>query len=103
MVGILKSTLSIFLLGLCACKPSKEEEVSFQNGNTTLHGSLYAPSGEGPHPAIVFVHGSGPSTRETFRYYAEVMSADGLAVLIYDKRDVGTNRSTELVTSEQLA
>jgi dipeptidyl aminopeptidase/acylaminoacyl peptidase len=85
------------------CTSYRQEEVSFHNGNTTLHGTLYAPSDEAKHPAMIFVHGSGRSTRETFRYYADLFARKGLAVLIYDKRDIGSITATELVSSEDLA
>jgi pimeloyl-ACP methyl ester carboxylesterase len=52
---------------------------------------------------MIFVHGSGRATRETFRYYADLFAGKGLAVLIYDKRDIGSIAATELVSSEDLA
>ncbi len=85
------------------CASYRQEEVSFSNGDTTLHGTLYIPNGKTRHPAIIFVHGSGRSTRETFRYYADLFARKGLAVLIYDKRDIGSITATELVSSEDLA
>ena len=42
--------------------PLKETDVSFQNGNTTLAGTLIMPETTGPHPAIILLHGSGPLT-----------------------------------------
>ena len=39
--------------------PYRTDEVHFTNGAVTLAGSLLMPTGVGPHPAIVFVHGSG--------------------------------------------
>jgi hypothetical protein len=85
------------------CDSYRQEEVNFRNGNTTLAGTLYLPSGQTPHPAIVFVHGSGRSTRENFRFYADLFAKQGIAVLIYDKRDVGSVRGTELVSGADLA
>ena len=52
---------------------------------------------------MIFVHGSGRSTRETFNFYAKLFARKGVAVLIYDKRDIGPIRATELVSSEDLA
>lgn len=52
---------------------------------------------------MIFVHGSGRATRETFRYYADLFARKGIAVLIYDKRDIGSITATELVSSEDLA
>jgi hypothetical protein len=46
--------------------PSRDEEVEFRNGDTTLAGTFIAPATPGPHPAIVLLHGSGPLTRHSF-------------------------------------
>ena len=45
--------------------------------------------GEGPFPAIVFVHGSGSETRKNSSYSAKWMTSIGYAALIYDKRGAG--------------
>jgi hypothetical protein len=69
------------------------EEVSFTSGNVKLAGTLFVPLKKGAHPAIVFFHGSGPQTRESYlRYFADFYARRGFATLIYDKR--GTGRST---------
>lgn len=56
---------------------------------TKIAGSLYLPAGDGPFPAIVCVHGSGPATRTGVGswplYYADL----GFAVLAVDKRGTG--------------
>jgi pimeloyl-ACP methyl ester carboxylesterase len=64
-------------------------DVTFQNGAVTLAGSLIAPSGSGSHPAILFLHGSGPEGRWASRYLAEHFARAGIAALIFDKRGVG--------------
>ena len=71
-----------------------EEDVIFENSGVKLAGSLSLPEGEGPHPAIVLLHGSGPLTRYSFGPYPHFFSSLGFAVLIYDKR--GTGESTGL-------
>ena len=85
------------------CASYRQEEVSFRNGSTTLYGTLYVPSGQARHPAMIFIHGSGRSTRDTFSFYAKLFARKGVAILIYDKRDIGSIRATELVSSEDLA
>jgi dipeptidyl aminopeptidase/acylaminoacyl peptidase len=95
--------LILIALFLVSCATYRQEEVNFQSGETTLHGTLYIPGGKAPHPAIIFVHGSGRAARETFRFYADLFARKGIAVLIYDKRDIGTIRATELVSGEDLA
>ena len=63
----------------------RQEEVTFKNGDVTLSGTLVMPVGQGPHPAIVFIHGSGPKTRRVDGWYAY----HGIAYLSFDKRGAG--------------
>ena len=68
------------------------EEVSFQNGAVKLAGTLFVPSKKGPHPAVVFFHGSGPQTRESYlRFFAALFAERGVATLIFDKRGTGAS------------
>lgn len=67
----------------------REEEVRFQNGDVTLSGTLMIPPTDGPHPAVVFVQGSGAETREHRRGLADRFARQGIAALIYDKRGTG--------------
>ena len=55
-------------LSSAGCARYRTEEVVVRSGETALGGTLYVPSGKGPHPAIVLIHGSGPSTRENLRF-----------------------------------
>jgi fermentation-respiration switch protein FrsA (DUF1100 family) len=59
-----------------------------------LPATLTIPNGSGPFPAVVLVHGSGPSDRDetvggvkVFRDLAEGLSSRGVAVLRYVKRN----------------
>lgn len=67
----------------------KQEEVNFSNGNVTLSGTLLLPLTKAPHPAVVFLHGSGAEGRFASRFLAEHFTRHGIAALIYDKRGVG--------------
>ena len=69
--------------------PFKQEEVSFSNGNVTLSGTLLLPLTKAPHPAVLFLHGSGAEGRFGSRFLAEHFTRHGIAALIYDKRGVG--------------
>jgi uncharacterized protein len=69
----------------------RREEVTFRNGDVTLAGTVTLPSGDRPHPAVVFIHGSGPDGRENYRFYADLFARHGIATLIYDKRGVGAS------------
>ncbi len=81
-----------------------EKEVKFKNDNITLSGTLLIPKGEGPFPAIVFLHGSGPHTREGFRSYAEKFVELGIASIFYDKRGTGSSTGSWIASSlENLA
>lgn len=66
-----------------------EEEVRFRNGEVELAGTLVLPRGTGPHPAVVFLHGSGAEGRWASRFLAGKLAHDGFAALIWDKRGVG--------------
>lgn len=85
-----------------------DEEVRFSSGDLTMQGTLTRPSDASPtskKPALVLVHGSGPSSRDAvipgqlgisflksihvFKELAEHMSANDFIVLRYDKRSCG--------------
>jgi dienelactone hydrolase len=70
-------------------QPYKEEPVTFFNGDVRLAGLLLLPAGPGPHPALVVVHGSGPSTRPQNPAEADRLARHGIAVLAFDKRGCG--------------
>jgi fermentation-respiration switch protein FrsA (DUF1100 family) len=78
-----------FSLALAQSGSPIQQEASFQSGDITLSGTLMLPGTEGPYPAIIFVHGSGPETRDNSRYNATWLNAIGYAALIYDKRGTG--------------
>jgi len=65
-------------------------EVSFRNEaqDLDLAGMLFVPDGEGPFPAVVIIHGSGPSKRAHNWYLtlSGYMQKNGVAVLLPDKR-----------------
>ena len=69
---------------------SKPIEFSSADG-TVLLGEVRLPSGPGPHPAVVLVHGSGPSDASEidYRYNSNAFLKKGLAVLVYQKRGSG--------------
>ena len=70
-----------------------ERAVTIDAGGWPLPGILAIPSGAGPFPAVVLVHGSGPGDRDQtigpnkpFRDLALGLASRGVAVLRYDKR-----------------
>ena len=72
------------------------EEIVFESRGARLAGTLFIPPGQGPHPVMVGVHGSGRIDRsdlyqsEAARYFAP----RGVAFFIYDKRGVGKSTGT---------
>lgn len=87
--------------------PYREEPVRFRNPHDGLElgGTLVLPPGRGPRPAVVFVTGSDPDTREAWRYEAGELARRGVASLLYDKRGVGESRgaSHDLASWDDLA
>ena len=88
---MLRPTILIALLSVTVGCSHRREEVTFRNGAVSLAGTLTLPSGIKPHPAVVFIHGSGPDSRENYSFYAELFARHGIATLIYDKRGVGAS------------
>lgn len=71
----------------------REKEVTIGSGEWTLPATLALPTGQGPFPAVVLVHGSGPHDRDEtvgpnkpFRDLAWGLASRGIAVLRYEKR-----------------
>lgn len=69
--------------------PLHSEDISFMSGDVRLAGTLVEPESPGPHPAIVFMHGSGAAPRQSNFGLGYWLAAQGFAVLKYDKRGSG--------------
>jgi len=87
-------------------EPYTTEEVSFQNGEQKLVGTLTIPkAGAAPFPAVVIISGSGPQDRDgsvvanLYRLVAEHLSANGVAALRVDDRGVGKSIPLQKGTS----
>lgn len=67
---------------------AEPEEVRFSNGELALGGLFFVPAGDGPFPAVVFIRGSGPSSRSSVwaKSFVDVLVPRGIAVLLPDKR-----------------
>lgn len=69
-----------------------EREAVIGEGEFALPGTLTVPKGEGPWPAVILVHGSGPNDRDEsiggakpFKDLAGGLASRGIAVLRYEK------------------
>lgn len=100
------AVVPVLALGLALGPPAataqsgfSEGEVRVRNGPVELAGTLVRPDGPGPHPAVVFLHGSGPVTRDGARPYAEAFARMGVASLFFDKRGVGESGGDWLTSS----
>lgn len=69
--------------------PTRETAVTFDNGPVALAGTLIAPAGPGPFPAVVLTPTASDAPREAYRKEADFLVSQGFAALIYDKRGVG--------------
>lgn len=79
--------------------PSRDEEVVFRHGDTSLAGTFITPATQGPHPVVVLLHGSGPLTRHSFGPWPRFFNSLGMAVLVYDKRGTGASTGVFLDAS----
>ncbi len=85
--------------------PATRTQVRFPSGGVRLAGTLARPAGGGRRPAIVFVHGGGPSTRDEFSLLSSFLVAHGFVTFAYDKRGIGGSGGTypgDLVTPETI-
>ena len=71
----------------------REEDLTIGSAEWPLPASLTMPMGDGPCPAVILVHGSGPTDRDEtigpnkpFKDLALGLASSGIAVLRYDKR-----------------
>ena len=91
-----------------------EQELNIGTGSAALPGTLSIPNGQGPFPALLLVHGSGPNDRDEtvgankpFLDLAWGLASKGVAVLRYEKRtkahpDQFAALSTTLTVKEEV-
>lgn len=88
--GLTAVFVAVLLIGCDSQSPEDGGDfIPVPSGDVTLAASLDMPRGEGPHPAMVMVHGSGEVRRDNFAGSAQHYASLGIAVLRYDKRGVG--------------
>ena len=100
--ALLAATVAAMSLAACggngteepATWPAEPEtrEITFSSGDYELVGDLVLPGGEGPYPAVIAVHGSGPQTRNSIPSYwqlRETLLGHGFALFSWDKPGSG--------------
>lgn len=93
------TSLTIAIIPVCAlllsgwfqATPATTVDVRIPTGGIELAATLTLPPGSGPHPAVVLLSGSGPSTRRELQKFVDLFIARGFATLVYDKRGVGAS------------
>lgn len=85
----------------------QEYPVKIGSGKYQLDGTLTLPKGQGPFPAVILVHGSGPCDRDEtigavkiFRDIAWGLASKEIAVLRYEKR---TRQHGQAMLADDLA
>jgi len=85
--------------------PYTVKDVTFTNhaAGIDLAGTLTLPEGEGPHPAVILITGSGTQNRDEeilghkpFLVIADHLTRNGIAVLRFDDRGAGRSKGTPL-------
>jgi hypothetical protein len=72
--------------------PYDVEDLEFDGPDVRLSGSLYLPRDASGVPAVVYLGGSGDTTRGEGAFLADRLARAGIGALVYDKR--GTGRSS---------
>ncbi|NJN41515.1 MAG: alpha/beta fold hydrolase [Flammeovirgaceae bacterium] len=109
----LLSACLLFFLNIDSKGQYREEEVTFNNGEVTLAGTLSFPTKPvEKHKAIILISGSGPQDRDcnlfgfkSFKILADFFNENGFAVLRCDDRGTGKSSGPSVMfgTSEDLA
>lgn len=70
-----------------------QKELTYNNGNVTLKGTLLIPNSREIKSAAVIIHGSGTSHRDNFwyLYQADYFAKKGIMILLPDKRGSGAS------------
>jgi hypothetical protein len=67
------------------------EPVEFASQGATLRGLLLRPDAAAEPPVVIMAHGTSATIRMVVDDYAEVFRRNGLAVLLYDHRNLGAS------------
>ncbi|MDT5018010.1 MAG: uncharacterized protein QOD39_4170, partial [Mycobacterium sp.] len=70
------------------------ERVDFRSRGTRCAAWLTLPSGPGPHPAVVLVHGLGATHDMMLGQYEQHFAAAGIATFAFDYLNTGASDGT---------
>ena len=77
-------------------------DVAFRSKSRQMSGTLTMPPGDGKHPAVLLIWGSGPQDRNyqgLFRSIAEYLPKYGYCVFRFDKRGIGASSGDASLTT----
>ena len=68
-----------------------EEEITFQNNDVLLKGTLIKPDKNSPYPVVIGTHTSNAGTRKfgVYQHLTNLLPPQGIAVLLFDRRGSG--------------
>jgi pimeloyl-ACP methyl ester carboxylesterase len=72
-------------------EPFETKSLEFMSYGTRCAAWLTLPAGEGPHPAVVLVHGLGGTHDMMLAQYEQHFAAAGIAALAFDYRYMGAS------------
>lgn len=67
------------------------EQVEFPSEGATLRGLLLRPDGPAHPPVVIMAHGTSATIHMVADEYAAALHLHGLAVLLYDHRNLGAS------------
>ena len=70
----------------------RTDTLTFQSDGTRCAAWVTYPRGEGPHPAVVLVHGLGATHQMMLRQYEQAFAGAGIATLAFDYRNTGASQ-----------
>jgi pimeloyl-ACP methyl ester carboxylesterase len=101
LIRTLRLLIFIFILLVqisCSATGAIEKEITFESEGVKLTGTICIP--DEPYAVVVYVHGSGPQTRNIM--LARSFAQNGIAALVYDKRGTGKSGGKFLDNYDEL-
>lgn len=92
MKWLLPALVCVIVCKSVYAAPARIDSIEFMSHGATLSGSVAVPVDQPLRAAVVFIHGSGPQTRNLG--LAQMFASKGIAALVYDKRGAGQSGGT---------